>query len=306
MAFTYLTTGKDNDITKTVEFYVNNPTIPAQFKIASGVLEKAPTNNMSKNAVVNPTGISAKTHLNINGDYTLTALYRGEDLFKEKPNVFTKEGNLQPNIELDPIIFVNGFLNIFAPANDLLALRKIEYLLYLDKYYPQTNNGVRLVEHTKPEDAVTTTGLDVFKYKDLVDKIATSELGTKMLIDKAMLFNEAATVIYETSGIDKIKEILQHAMLQNLSDFAKKFDSSATQKELIKKAIEKKVLDYNKKTDSYQFKDQDGAFIENEIIFSIKESDTIVRDLLFAEFLVKETEKFTKIKLILQNVKSKS
>lgn len=306
MAFTYQTTGKDKEITETVEFYVNNPTIPAQFKIAQGIVKNAPTNNMSKNAVVNTTGIPTKTHLSIKGDYLLTTFYRGEDLFKEKPNVLTKEGNLQPNIELNPILFAGGFLNIFAQVNDIVSLRKIEYLLYLSKYYPETNNGVQIVVHTKPEDAVTATGLDVFKYKELVDKLAASELGKKMLVEKAMLFNSSAAVINETSGIEKIKEILQHAMLANLTSFAKKFDVNRTEKEMIEKAIAAGILGYNKKTESFQFKEQSGDYIANEIIFSIKESEPLVRDLLFAEFLVKEKEKFAKIKLMLQNVKTKS
>lgn len=306
MAFKYQTSGKDKEITETIEFYVNNPTIPAQFKLASGLVEKVPTNNMSKNAVINTAGVSAKTHLSIEGDYLLTVLFRGEDLFKEKPNVLTKEGDLRPNVELDPIVFVNGFLNIFAPANDIVTLRKIEYLLYLAKYYPETNNGAKLVEHTKPEDAVTTTGLDVFKYKELVDKLATSELGQKMLVAKAGLFNDAASVIFASSGIEKIKEILQHSMLQDLNKFAKKFDAHRTEKELINNAVKADIIGYNKKTDSYQFKDADGAYIANELIFSIKESESTVRDLLFAELLVKEKEKFAKIKLMLQNVKTKS
>lgn len=302
----YKTTGLDSEITETVQFYINNPTMPARFRVGKGLLIKAPTNNKSANATISTVGIPAISQLSVDGHYLLATLYRGEDLFAEKPNIYDKDGKLRGNIDITPILFVNGVLNIFASKSDIASLRKLEYLLYLSKYYPETNGGTVIVEYIRPEDSVKTSSLDAFKWRSFIDKLAISEHGKSLLVSKSMQFNNESKVIYEVSGIDKIVDILSNEMLLNISKFVKYFDNNKEEKHIITKALEKDVIGYNKKTESYQYKEHSGEFIGNDIIFSIREPDTSVREFLFADFLSKNKEQFAKLKLTTNNVKAKS
>lgn len=299
-----------NQIEELMGFYIQNPTVPCVFEHAELSAYRSKTNAVGNKTPLSQSSISPTFDVSIDGDMKTITLNGADDIYSNK--VYNKDGELKNGISLDRIYFKNGKIVLFGDSNDKKSIRAMEYLFTLSVCYPSTYNK-EIIKHVSVEEQTqtsTVSELDKFKLAKLIEDLSKISDGNKLLVDIAKQrevlpehYMNIDAYISKKDGFALIRDELIKAALSNpkVINSALQFK---VQKEIVKEAIGIKLIEYNPKTEFFQYKDIKDDFIKDDVLYKVKNENPEIRLLLLYNALASNQELSNTLKFRLQNAKS--
>lgn len=280
-----------------VVFAEQNKEIPFVFNVKGGY---------------NPSLTDAKDKHNAQGDVIIPSIARmvfdedgtgakqkilifngNDDIFNGEKINTNERGRFEEPNRLPRIKFVAGKKLLYGDS--LKNLNLIKYLSYLE--FLSAQPFIECTDITK-EDTASVKGRDILKMIALVDKLAETEDGFKVLVKVAKdgNLNEQPQLVDGLAklknGKDKIIDMFD-GWLMNQQKSAYCAGRLTPNLGLVKECIEKGHIGFNKATKSFQPKE--GNQFTKDVIFTTNQENDAVRSILLGHFLV--TNEVWKVKL---------
>lgn len=277
-----------NKINDRVDFAKQNNEIPFIFNVKGGYNPKLTDAKDKSNAqgdVIVPSIARMVFDEDGQGQKQKILIYNGnDDIFNgEKINTNTA-GKFEEPTRLPRIKFVQGKKLIYGDS--LKNLNLIKYLTYLE--FLSTQPFLECTDITK-EDTTTVKGRDILKTIALVDKLAETAEGLKVLISiaKEGKLNEQPQLVEGISKLENGKEKIIDMFdgwLMNQQKSAYCISKLTPNLGLVKEVLEKGLIGFNKATKSFQPKE--GKEFTKDVIFTTNQENDTVRSILLGHFLV--------------------
>lgn len=299
-------------INERVELYQKNPNVACVFKFLQ-TMPSALSN--IKTRVSNLNGIN-KIPATLEVDMDLgdglkrhRIMYnRGDDVIEGWKKYTNRDGRFERPNNLESIVFNGDTLLIYGKT--VANLNLIKYLSLVEFFYAKTT-GEKLVKHQDitafGEKAEDTSEL-VETVISLINSLAKTKKGMEFLIERAKddkvnkNYKVVDALLMKDEGEKEIVKMLKNKIIRETSKFKNVFLPFGDEIKLVNAAIKAKVLDYNEESYAFQIK-KGGEFIKNEVVFTIKEGDDSVKELLLLDYLKKNIGVKERIKLFMNENK---